>query len=236
MLDVFCETMKFSDYGLCLEEMPDIPVAEQEIIFHDGIDDRDGALTEYGALQDRAFSFPVNYLGDKPAKKVLREFRGKLLALRNFKMRLSDELDIYYLVKSVKMGNISNEIEEHGSFNLSIVIDPFDYNWEPKVVTGGNSVNVQNNGTYHALPVITVTGSGSVSILTNSGTPVAIVGLNGSVVIDSEKLDFYNPSNPSIRNIKVHARKFPTLPAGNNVISTTGNVTAIKVEFKERFR
>lgn len=236
ILDVICENLKFSTYGLCLEERPYIPVAEQEVIFHEGIDERDGALTEYGSLKDRTLSLTVNLLGDSPAKSILRKFRGELLALRNFKMRLSDELDIYYLVKSVTMGDINNEIAEYGSFGLSFVIDPFDYKWDVKRAQGVKNLTVQNEGSYMALPVITLTGTGEVVLKTNGECPITISHLNGSVVIDGEKLDYYNPANPSLHTIKVYARNFPELPPGSNTIIATGNVTSLKVEFKERYR
>ena len=134
------------------------------------------------------------------------------------------------------MGDIDNEIAEKGEFDLELTIDPFDYNVKGKSVEGQKTVTVVNEGTYKALPKITVTGTGTIVLKTNGDYPVTITDLNGSVVIDSEYFDYYNPNMPTLRTLKVSAKAFPELKVGTNTITTTGTVTKLKVEFKERFR
>lgn len=236
MLNVVIGDLSFKDYGFCLTERPSIPVAERAVTFYDGIDEIDGALTEYGSLKNRTFTLPVNILEDVPVKSVIRRFRGLLLDKYNAQFIFSDEPDIYYLVKSIKMGDIDNEITEKGEFDLEVTIDPFDYNVKGKSVEGQKTVTVVNEGTYKALPKITVTGTGTIVLKTNGDYPVTITDLNGSVVIDSEYFDYYNPNMPTLRTLKVSAKAFPELKVGTNTITTTGTVTKLKVEFKERFR
>lgn len=236
MLDVMFEKFKFSDFNLCLATRPAIPVAEQQVITYDGIDEKDGSLTEYGPLLDRSIEMTVNYLDDIPSKQMIRRFRGALLNQRLAFMRFSDEPEIQYLVKSIKMGAIENEIAQHGEFNLTMVLDPFDYGTQVRSITGTSPLKVTNNGTYKALPVITVAGTGDIVIRTSSGQSLTIDDMIGTVVIDSEKLDYYNPSDPSRRNIKLHTKAFPELTVGENIITVQGSVTSLKVEFKERYR
>lgn len=236
MLDVLIDKdLKFSDFGLCLVDRPAIPVAEEDVTIHDTIDRFDGGLIERGPLLNRPLKLTVNYLDDEPAKRVLRQFRGALLNKGLFELRFSDELDICYRVKKVTMGDIANEIDLKGEFDLDLIIDPLDYALDYKRISGDNSVTVDNKGTYIALPIIEVTGTGDVVIKAGE-TSLTISSLRGTAVIDSELKDFYNKSKPSVRDLKVHCRSFPELPLGASQIMATGAVTKLEVRWRERYR
>lgn len=236
MLDVTIDDIRLSEYGFCLTERPSIPVADEDVTFHSGIDGRDGGLVERGGLKDRPLKLTVNILEDVPAKPIIRIFRGKLLSKRLSQLIFSDEPDIYYVIKHIKVGNIDNEITEKGEFDLDLTLDPFDYKKTIKAAEGTNSLSVINEGTYPALPVLTVTGVGNVVIKTNDAYTVSITDLNGSLVIDSELLDYFDPNKPLVRAFKIHTKAFPELRVGVNRITTTGTVTKLKIEFKERYR
>lgn len=225
MLDVTIDDIRFSEYGFCLTERPSIPVADEEVTFHSGIDGCDGGLVERGGLKDRSLKLSVNILEDRPAKSIIRTFRGKLLSKSLPQLIFSDELDIYYVIKHIKVGNIDNEIAEKGEFDLELTLDPFDYKKDTKKAEGTNSLSVMNEGTYQALPIITITGVGNVSIKVNDTYTVSITDLNGSLVIDRELLDYFDPDKPLVRAFKVHTKAFPELRVGNNRITTTGTVT-----------
>ncbi|EOZ4955632.1 phage tail domain-containing protein [Streptococcus pyogenes] len=235
MLDAIIDDFKLSDFGISLAKRPVIPIAEQEVIYHEGIDELDGALTEYGSLKNRTFDLLCNMLEDVPILAIIRQFRAKLLKDKEYTLSLSDDLGYYYLVKHFKLGNIESEIAEHGEFKISVTADPYDYKVEPIEIIGINSLTVENKGTALALPVIKITGLGTVSL--NVGNySLTIDDLNGEVVIDSEKLDYYDPVRPNVRIIKLHTKAFPKLTIGNNLITTKGNVTNLSVKFRERFR
>lgn len=236
MLDVTIDDIRFSEHGFCLTERPFIPVADEDVTFHSGIDGRDGGLVERGGLKDRPLTLTVNILEDTPVKSTIRTFRGKLLSKRLPQLIFSDEPDIYYVIKHIKVGNIENEIAEKGEFDLDLTLDPFDYKKDIKTAEGTKSLSVTNEGTYPALPVLTVTGVGNVVIKTNDAYTVSITDLNGSLVIDSELLDYFDPNKPLVRAFKIHTKAFPELRVGANNITTTGTVTKLKIEFKERYR
>ena len=234
MLDVVIGKIRFSDYHLCLTERPEIPVAEEDVTFHD-VSGRDGSLTEKGNLKDRKIKLQVNRLEETPAKSELRRFRGSLLALVNAQLIFSDEPEFCYIVKHIKMGDIANEIAEKGEFDLELTLDPFDYSVETKRYEGTSRVDIVNEGTYKALPIITVSGNGDIVVKVN-GQAITITGVIGKIVLDCDKLDYYHPDKETVRDFKVHARDFPILDIGRNRVTTTGNVTQLIVEFKERYR
>ncbi|HEM3570315.1 phage tail domain-containing protein [Streptococcus suis] len=235
MLDAIIDDFKLSDFGIALAVRPAIPTADQEVTFHDGIDELDGALTEYGALKNREFDLKCNMLEDAPIVSIIRRFRAKILQPKEYKLSLSDDKDFYYLVKRFKIGDIESEIAEHGEFTIQVTADPYDYKAKVVEARGTNSINVSNNGTADALPIITLRGSGDISLRVGDYS-LSVDDLNGRIVIDREKYDYYDPDRPAVRVLKVHAQRFPVLKVGENQITTTGNVTELSVEFKERFR
>lgn len=239
MLDVLFDDLKISDYGICLTERPVIPVAVREVKHYDGIDSRDGSLTEFGGFKDRLFKLDCNLLEDMPIKPLIRRFRGALLSKRLPKLVLTDDPEFYYIVKDIKMGNVENEYHLKGSFTIAVTLDPFDYS-KNKVVKekdpgNANVINVVNGGTYHALPIITVAGTGEITIRTNNNYPITLSDMNGKVVIDCEAKHYYDPERDSGRNVKLYTKKFPVLEPGANKLQASGNVTEFKVEFKERW-
>lgn len=233
MLDVFFDDVVLSQHNLCLVERPVIPTAEREVIHHDNIDKLDGGLTEYGALKNRPIKLTVNILEDN-LKPKLREFKGALLNKRSFKMFFADDPDYYHFVKSVKMGDIENEFYQKGEFDLSMVLDPFEYSKYLNLTKGTTSLRVNNKGTYTAEPIIKIKGSGDITLSIN-GYGMTISGMTGEIILDFEKLDYYNPMQPNSTAEKLHTKKFPLLNVGWNDIKTTGAVTSLEVSFKERF-
>lgn len=239
MLDVLIDDLKLSDFGICLAERPVIPVAVRAVTHYNGIDNFDGSLTEYGGFKNRQITLDCNLLEDLPIKPLIRRFRGAILQKRLPKLVLTDDPEFYYVVKEIKMGNVENEYYLKGTFSIVVTIDPFDYGKnlvaKDKDPDNANVINVTNSGSYHALPIITVTGSGEVTIRTNNEYPMTISDMNGTVVIDCELKQYYDPARDSGRDVKLYTKEFPILKPGANKITASGNVTAFKVEFKERW-
>ncbi|MGF3214613.1 phage tail protein [Facklamia sp. P12945] len=234
MLDITIDKFEqLSHYNLCLAERPDIPGAEREIIYHANIDQYDGALTEYGAWKNRQIDLLINIL-EEGLKPKLREFRGMLLMKQSFTLSFSDDPNFYYIVKGFDLSNIKNEHLLKGEFNIPVVLDPFEYYKFPSTATGTNSIEIRNHGTYFALPIIKLTGTGQI-ILNINGQIMTIKDLNGQAVIDCEKLEFYDELTPNKRSFKIFTQEFPVMKTGVNKITASGAVTKLSVEFKERY-
>ncbi|MGX7108353.1 phage tail domain-containing protein [Facklamia miroungae] len=233
MLDVYFDEIVLSHHNLCLVERPLIPTAEREVVHHDNIDLLDGGLTEFGSLKNRPITLKVNIL-EENLKPKLREFKGAFLNKRSFNMIFGDDPEFYHRVKSAKIGNIENEFYQKGEFNIDMILDPFEYYKHRNISKGTNSIKVDNRGTYKALPIIHIKGTGNI-VLTVNDISMTIEGMRDQIIIDCEKLDYYNPLTPNTSTEKIHTKHFPELPMGWNTISTKGNVSSIEVEFKERY-
>lgn len=94
--------------------------------------------------------------------------------------------------------------------------------------SAGETLNVPNNGTYKALPIICLTG-GATSVTIGGFT---FAGLNGTVYIDCNDKVVYNTSGSSkVNRMTSFSGNFPQLNPGINSFLVSGTITTLRVEF-----
>ena len=130
---------------------------------------------------------------------------------------------------------IANQIEfakvlrgnPHRSFAVNFRCKPFWYlsDVEPITLTSSTSI-INNPGSVYSEPVITVYGSGEVTLMVGT-TIVELSGVSGSITIDTSLMEAYagDISANSCMN-----GDFPRLQPGQNAISWSGDVTRIVVQ------
>ena len=119
----------------------------------------------------------------------------------------------------------------HRSFAVNFRCKPFWYADAGTPVTLTQSGTfVSNPGSVYAEPVITVYGSGSITLMVGM-TIVELEGISGSITLDSQLQEAY--SGVTSLNSAMSG-EFPILKPGQNAISWSGNVT--KVEVKPNWR
>ena len=90
---------------------------------------------------------------------------------------------------------------------------------------------VTNPESFESLPILTLTGEGTVTLTIQGGgqnKSWVFTGLDGSIVCDSEQMNFYSGTAPM--NDKVSGDGFPRLQPGVNTISWVGTVTSLVVQ------
>lgn len=126
----------------------------------------------------------------------------------------------------------------HRSFAVNFRCKPFWYeadvpvkNIQPASGSTSGYVTMQNPGNVPSEPIITVTGSGEITLFVDM-TIVELSDVNGEITIDSVLQEAYSGMTPMNSCM---SGDFPTLPPGNSTISWTGNVTYLKVEPNWRY-
>ena len=94
-----------------------------------------------------------------------------------------------------------------------------------------SGVVVTNPGSVFSEPVITVHGSGDITLMIGMGI-VELEGVDGHIMLDSALQEAY--SGAIIMNGKMSG-EFPVLKPGANAISWTGNVTGIVIRPNWRY-
>ncbi len=126
----------------------------------------------------------------------------------------------------------------HRTFAVNFRCKPFWYeadgtpmNIQPASGSSSGYVTIQNPGNVPSEPLITVTGSGEITLIVDM-TIVELADVNGEITIDSVLQECYSGSE-SMNSCM--SGDFPTLPPGSSTISWTGNVTYLKVQPNWRY-
>ena len=124
--------------------------------------------------------------------------------------------DTVYTRKAVYSGSldIEDQLNRIGVFTVSFSCHPFRYSvagTDPITLTQSGST-VTNPESFESLPILTLTGEGTVTLTIQGGgqnKSWVFTGLDGSIVCDSEQMNFYS---------------------GTNTISWVGTVTSLVVQ------
>lgn len=221
MFDVRVDSKLGCDFQLCLVERPDIPTAKRKVKKIE-IPGRHGPLTKKEEFEDVSFKVKFNLLEDENIKPLLRRIKAWLI---NAKILSFTDDNVYRKIKQVEIGDINNEIEEYGLFEVTFTADPFEYAiCQPlEIIKPGM---ILNYGTFEALPKLTIYGSGT-STLTINGISFQLKNIKDGMIVDSELKETY-AGTVSMNNQMVG--KFPVFTVGENTIVWTGTITKIVVE------
>ncbi len=148
-------------------------------------------------------------------------------------LKLDYEADkTYTVVKTVS--DVSLAIEQAwDEFSIIFETEPFQFGGL-KTLSFDNptSVIVNNAGTIDAETIISVTGTGNVTI--NCGAQsFTLTGLAGKLNVDSKRMLVYTDAKAN--GISKHSGGFIRLSPGNNTISVTGSVSNITVKFNDTY-
>ena len=141
----------------------------------------------------------------------------------------SSEPDKVYRVTISNTISIAQMMRTFQKFQVSFDTYPFKYsvNRFDEALELEKPAVILGKGTVHSQPVITVYGSGAVT-LTINGKAYPLSSVDGYVTINSEIEECYK-GNLNRNNI-FSADEFPRLEPGENAISWTGNVEKIEMQ------
>lgn len=227
MFDIRINDRLGRDYYVCMVDRPKIPTAKKKIEFIEVDGRENGALTKNKGYEDVEFTVEFNLLEDENIKPLLRKIKAWIMRAKI--VSFTDDF-VYRKIKSVEIGDIENEIEEYGKFQVTFKSDPYEYSIE-QPITITNPVTIMNQGTLHSLPKLTIYGTGNITIQIN-GISFQVKDVNPFVIVDSDLMECYYNTTPM--NDKM-VGKFPAFKEEENTISWTGNVSKIDIETRWRY-
>ena len=140
---------------------------------------------------------------------------------------LSNEPDKYYNARILSAINYEQALRFRKA-NIPFWVQPYKYAVN-EIAT--MSTSVINKGNVEALPLMTITGSGSVGVIIN-GVLICTVTISESITLDSQIEEAYKGDDNQNRQM---VGKFPKLKPGDNVISFTGTVTGCSTLVRSRW-
>ena len=149
-------------------------------------------------------------------------------------MTFSTEPDKVYRVTIANKISITQMMRVFQKFQVILDTQPFKYS----VNAAGDALEltapttIRNSGTVYSEPLITVYGSGNIT-LTFNGADFPLYGVQESITIDSEMMEVFKEDTN--QNGKYGGVDFPRFEVGKNEISWTGNVSKIKIQPRWRW-
>ena len=120
----------------------------------------------------------------------------------------------------------------HRRFSVNFRCKPFWYQAGVQNVTISTSGStITNPGTVYSEPVITVNGSGDITLMVGTKI-IELTGITSSITIDSVLQEAYSGTS----DMNAHmSGEFPVLKPGMNEIGWSGNVTSVVVQPNWRY-
>ena len=149
-------------------------------------------------------------------------------------MTFSTEPDKVYRVMIANKISIAQMMRVFQKFQVILDTQPFKYS----VNAAGDALEltapttIRNSGTVYSEPLITVYGSGDIT-LTINGADFPLYGVEESITIDSEMMEVFKGNIN--QNSKYGGADFPRFEVGKNEIRWTGHVSKIKIQPRWRW-
>ena len=232
MLDNSFNNKNASDFGLKIAYRPSIPSPEENVTVYPA-PGRNGDLTyKEGTYKDIQYPVEYNLIDFYNLHGKIRAIKGWLLGtIKDKKLIFSDDPEVFYKVKKVSATDIERRLKISGEFTATYTMEPFGYERNVDDIILTEEGSIFNPGTVYSQPIITVEGTGNITLTINNRN-VILTNLSSVIVIDSVIEDAYLGTQNL--NDKMYG-KFPRLEMGENEISWIGNVTKLTISPNWRY-
>ena len=228
-MGVIINNQNTKNLGFALVGRPSIASAEKKYETTE-VEGRDGSLTRFLGYDDLKFSLNFNILFQSDIKQKLREIKGVLAQAST--LSFDDSPNFYYKIKQAQISETESVIKASGVFSVDFVAEPFEYQKTSSTAYTTKPINLTNQTTTTALPIIKVTGTGTV-VLSVNGVGITLTGLTSSITLDSELQEAYTGLTTNM-NSSMNG-EFPVFKIGSNSITWTGTVTKVEIDPKWRW-
>ena len=218
--------------NLYLENYPSIPITNEEYE-EVQVEGRSGNLIiNKGTYPDKKIPFTFTILSPRIEIDFERVYEW-LTEIEDNRLIFGRE-DRCYKVKKVIFGDIQKEFRTIGEFDVTFLCEPFiqDLNETVHEITSSGFI-VNYNGNAPGDTLIKVYGTGNIQVTIN-GETMQINDVTDYVEIDSDLLQVRNEDRTSKDDDTLG--DFILLEKGENIISYTGTVTKIVIEYTTKYK
>ena len=218
--------------GLIISTLP--PISKPRIRYTaeeiDGVDGDIISKLGYGAY-DKTFEIGLSY--NYNVDDVIEYFNSE------GKVIFSNEPDKYYNYTILNQIDFEKLIRFKKA-KITLHVQPFKYSTVENTRTfnfteESQSITVRNNGNIYSKPIITIFGDGTINLSLND-VEVLTIDLNGSMVLDTQTQNAYDPDTKDFLNRSVIGDlKNLYLKVGANTLSWVGDISKVEIDYCSRW-
>lgn len=197
--------------------------ASRRVVEDIEVEGRAGTLTRYGGWEDNELSLDLAL----SMTEGMGGYRRAAHVISNAAtVSLSGEPGVFRRVKHARVSELSREMAGWGFFTVVFALQPFTYlssGLQPVVLTASNELT--NPGLLPAAPVITVSGTGSLTLTIND-TDYHLRSSASELTVDSDRLVTHVAGYTQIDGL---TGSFPILQPGLNLITPGAGISRIVI-------
>lgn len=216
--------------GLAIKELP--PISKPAIRTNtETIDGRDGDIVTRLGYSAYDKQIEIGLFNTFDIDEIIAFFN------QSGTITFSNETDKYYRFEILNQIDFE-KLLRFKTATVTFHCQPFKYEVgeTAKTLTSGNNT-VKNKGNIYSKPILSITGSGTISVSLNGNQIFSIDLLEeDDIVIDVENLEAYDPDDNSLLNRCVTGDydDFKLL-AGDNTINLSGTITSASLTHYSRW-
>ena len=222
--------VKCTEYGIHVLEQPPITLPSERVTFTD-VPGRSGSLT---ILEGEDVYDDMTLTAQCMASDL-----SKLTAVSPYlkgsgKVIFANRPDGYYYARIVNQIPFEKILRGHPhcSFDVNFRCKPFRYQADVADVTiTASGATITNPGNIYSEPVITVYGSGDITLMVGTNI-IELTGITNSITLDTPLMEAYKDTTNLSSSM---SGGFPTLSPGQNAISWSGDVTKVVIQPNWRY-
>ena len=216
--------VRSTDLGIRVTELPPITLPAERVSFVN-VPGRAGSLTvleNEDVYDDLLLTATCVVQNTEQLDEIAAYLKG------SGKVSFANREEGYYFARIVNQIPFEKILRgnPHRQFAVTFRCKPFFYLDDSPTYTLTKMTFLTNPGAVRAEPVITVYGSGDITLMVGM-TIVELTGVNGSITLDTPRMEAYC-GNVSA-NMKVSG-EYPMLGTGATAISWSGNVSRVTVQ------
>lgn len=216
--------------GLAIKELPPITKPLMRTIKEE-IDGRDGDLITKLGYSAYDKTIEIGLYGTYDINEIISFFNSKGT------ITFSNESDKYYNYEIINQIDY-NKLLKFKTANVVFHCQPFKYKVgeTPITLTSGDNT-ITNDGNIYSKPILTITGSGNISISLGGNQMFSIdMSNNSKIVIDTNNMEAYDPTTGNLLNriVTGNYENFK-IESGNNTLSISGTITTATISNYERW-
>lgn len=146
-------------------------------------------------------------------------------------LRFSGSKDYEYIAMCYEQFNIQETLKQFGRTVINFRLKPYKRKIDKQIIELTNGMAVLNLWNRESEPLISIEGSGDITLKNNGIDWLILKGVDGYIIVDSEIMSVYKGNRPEFNKMNSTLRPlFPMFHPGENIITWTGNITKIEVD------
>ncbi len=222
--------VRCTEYGIHVSEQPPLTVPAERATFTN-VPGRSGSLTTLegdDVYEDQVLTATCFVSDAVRIPEIAAWLKGA------GKVTFANRLGGFYYARIVNQISFEKILRgnPHRSFAVNFRCQPFWYaEAVPPITLTASGGTITNPGNVSSEPVITVYGSGDITLMVGL-TIVELEGISGGITIDSPLMEAYSGTTSLNGSM---SGDFPLLKPGTNAISWSGSVTKVEVRPNWRY-